>query len=82
MAGRKPTVSDDEILDVFHQASEPVLTTSEVADQIGLGRRGTFNRLSALEEQGKIQMKNVGQTGAVWWHPNSLRRKYVPSEES
>ena len=76
MAGRKPTVSDEDILQVFLNASDPVLTTSEVADQIGLGRRGTLDRLNQLAENGKIQTKQVGNTGAVWWYRKSLQEKY------
>jgi len=70
--GRKPTVSDDEIVDVFRHASDPVLTTAEVANQVGLGRRGTFDRLKQLAEEDQIKMKKVGESGAVWWHPESL----------
>lgn len=68
--GREPTVSDKEILEVFREASDPVLTTREVADSIGLGRRGTFNRLKQLTAEGKLKMKKVGETGSVWWLAN------------
>ncbi len=71
--GRQPTVSDEEILNVFQEASDPVLTTSEIAEEIGLGRRGTFDRLRKLAEEETIQMKKVGATGAVWWCPAVLR---------
>lgn len=74
--GRKPTVSDEEILDVFRKSSDPVLTTNEVADEVGLGRRGTFDRLRQLAEDGPLEMKKVGETGAVWWSPNTLRERY------
>jgi hypothetical protein len=69
--GREPTVSDDQILEVFREASDPVLTTSEVSDEIGIGHRGTFDRLSQLADEGKLEMKKVGKTAAVWWSPNS-----------
>lgn len=70
--GRKPTVSDSEILDVFRQATDPVLTTAEVAEQVNLGRRGTFDRLDQLAKNDKIKMKKVGESGAVWWDPDTL----------
>jgi DNA-binding Lrp family transcriptional regulator len=73
--GRKPTVSDEEILDVFRETSDPVLTTSEVADGIGLSRRGTFERLNRLESEEVLEMKKVGETGAVWWYPNAIWEK-------
>jgi predicted transcriptional regulator len=65
--GRDPTVSDDEILDIFRQSSDPVLTTKEVADQLDIGHRGTYDRLQKLVEEGSIEMKKVGDSGAVWW---------------
>lgn len=70
--GREPTVSDEEILDVFRDASDPVLTTSEVSEEIGIGHRGTFDRLDQLEADGKLNMKKVGETAAVWWYPGIL----------
>ncbi|MEZ3162315.1 winged helix-turn-helix domain-containing protein [Halorubrum sp. RMP-47] len=74
--GRKPTVSDEEILYVFQQSSDPVLTTSEVAEEIGIGRRGAFDRLRKLTEDGSLEMKKIGETGAVWWSPKALREQY------
>lgn len=71
--GRKPRVSDDDILDVFRQASDPVLTTSEVADRVDIGHRGTYDRLQKLADEGVLEMKKVGDSGAVWWYPNGLR---------
>lgn len=74
--GRDPTVSDQEILDAFSEATDPVLTTKEVSEIIGLGRRGTFDRLNRLAEEGELEMKKVGETGAVWWSPQALRERY------
>ncbi|NGM70267.1 hypothetical protein G6M89_14820 [Natronolimnobius sp. AArcel1] len=74
--GRKPTVSDSEILRVFEEASDPVLTTSEVAEEIDLGRRGTYSRLQQLSEADELELKKVGETAAVWWYPEGLRNRY------
>jgi CRP-like cAMP-binding protein len=74
--GREPTVSDQEILDAFSGASDPVLTTKEVSEIIGLGRRGTFDRLNRLAQEGELEMKKVGETGAVWWFPSALSEPY------
>lgn len=68
MAGRKPTVTDDEILALFEQSTDPILTTNEVAQEIGIGRRGTFDRLDQLAEDGALMRKSVG-SGYVWWIP-------------
>lgn len=68
-AGRKPTISDAEILQVFKDTSDPVLTTNEVSESIGISHRGTLDRLETLEENGALERKKVGR-GYVWWHPN------------
>jgi hypothetical protein len=71
--GRKPRVSDEDILEVFREASDPVLTTAEVAERIDIGHRGTYDRLQKLADERVLEMKKVGDSGAVWWEPN--RRK-------
>lgn len=64
--GRRPLVSDGEILAVFEAADEPVLTTANVADQLAIGHRATLNRLDALRDDGLLESKAVG-SGRVWW---------------
>jgi len=61
MGGRKPTVSDDEILDTFREVDEPFLSTREVADHIGISRSGTYTRLVELRKNGHLRSKNYDQ---------------------
>lgn len=65
--GRKPRVADAELLAVFREADDPVLTTSEVATALPIGKRATLDRLKALHEAGAIERKAVGPRGQVWW---------------
>ncbi len=65
--GRQPTVSDDDILDAFRQSEDPVLSTSEVANAIEMGERGTLSRLKQLANDGEITQKKVGAKATVWW---------------
>jgi len=58
--GRKPRVTDDDLLDVFRSTSDPVLSTAEVAEQVPIKRRGTLNRLQSLEEDGALERKQIG----------------------
>ncbi|ELZ06170.1 hypothetical protein C482_00070 [Natrialba chahannaoensis JCM 10990] len=67
--GRKPTVTDDDILDVFRSSSDPVLTTSEVASNFDITHRGVRDRLEKLEREGVLDSKKVGARGMVWWSP-------------
>lgn len=65
--GRAPRVSDADLLAVFDDTDDPVLSTGEVADCIPIQRRGTLDRLRDLEEQGYIASKSIGGRNTVWW---------------
>ena len=65
--GRKPRVTDEDLLDVFRSTRDPVLSTAEVADAVPIKRRGTLNRLQALEEDGELESKQIGGRNTVWW---------------
>jgi len=67
--GRKPTVSDEEILAVFVNAEDPVLMADEVSESLSIGRRAVYNRLRSLEDQGVLQSKKTGARSTVWWYP-------------
>jgi len=66
MAGRKPTVSDEEILHVLFKSTDPFLTTTEVADEIGLSQPGALKRLRELQEKGYVDHKKAGNNN-TWW---------------
>lgn len=68
--GRPRSVSDEEILEVFRESDEYVLTTAEVADELGVSRRTALRRLSGLADEGTVERKNVGDRSAVWWLPD------------
>jgi len=65
--GRKPRVTDKDLLDVFHDAEDPVLSTAEVAESVPIKRRGTLNRLRGLEDAGDLESKQIGGRNTVWW---------------
>lgn len=67
--GRNPDVSDEEILDVFERSDDPILTASEIAEELEIGRRGMLARLESLEEEGVLRSKKVGGRSVVWWFP-------------
>ncbi len=67
--GPDPSVTDDELLRVFRDHADPVLSTREVTEQVSLKRRTVYNRLSALEEAGQLRAKQIGGRNTVWWIP-------------
>jgi hypothetical protein len=67
--GRKRRVTDEEILDLFREADDPVLSTADVAGKLPIGRRGTLDRLGNLVEEGRLEGKDIGGRNRVWWLP-------------
>lgn len=65
--GRKPRVTDTDLLDVFRATSDPVLSTAEVAEQVPIKRRGVLNRLRQLEDRDALASKQIGGRNTVWW---------------
>jgi len=73
--GRKPMVSDEEILAVFENADDPVLMATEVAEPLPIGRRAVYNRLQSLEEDGILKSKKTGARSTIWWYPGFTSTK-------
>lgn len=65
-----------ETLDVFDTVGPGTpLTTSEVQDQLDVGRRSTYERLDRLAAAGYVETKAVGSKGRVWWVPVTERHE-------
>ncbi|WP_435348401.1 PAS domain S-box protein [Haloarchaeobius sp. HRN-SO-5] len=59
-----------ETLGVFESVRPGTpLTTSEVTEDLDVGRRSTYSRLERLADHGYIESKEVGARGRVWWRP-------------
>lgn len=65
--GPTPRISDEEILAVFRDSEDPVLSTGEVTERIPLKRRATYNRLQSLTDEGLLKSKQIGGRNTVWW---------------
>lgn len=78
--GRGKRVPDDEILAVFRATDAPVLSTREVADDVGLARRSTLSRLEELSENGQLKKKKIDGRRTVWWDPELLQERYSQQE--
>lgn len=68
--GRKPRVSDEEILQLFREADDPVLSTAEVTEQLPIKRSATYKRLTTLRDEGQLTGKEIGGRNTVWWIPD------------
>ncbi|MFU1780575.1 hypothetical protein ACM16X_04245 [Haloarcula japonica] len=72
--GRNRTIRNSDIAAYFSQhdavhdpeVSDPVLKSSDVAQEVDLVTRTVRNRLNELEEKDVLSKKEVG-SGTVWW---------------
>jgi predicted transcriptional regulator len=60
-------MSDDEIIDLFRNTDDPVLSTAEVTELVPLKRRATYNRLRSLADESRLESKQIGGRNTVWW---------------
>jgi len=60
MAGRKPTVSDVEILHKIAIAPDPFVVASELTDELDMSRQGVLKRLKQLADDGLLHSKKAG----------------------
>lgn len=61
-------VTPEQVLSIFKQADLPVLTSKEVADELGIARQTAYNKLEELVEQGNLAKKKVGARAVVYIH--------------
>lgn len=66
MGGRPPEHSDEEVAQLFIDARDPSLFTTEVAELLDMTQQGAYERLSRLEEKGYVRGKTV-KNARVWW---------------
>jgi predicted transcriptional regulator len=64
-SGRKKDVSDIQILAAVLASPDPVATSGEVGEQVGITRQGAHTRLQDLEDQALVESVKKGTR--LWW---------------
>lgn len=60
-------VTDSDVLEALRDHPDPVTTTSELAEALGVSSETVRRHLSELHEQGLVERKTVGARAVVWW---------------
>lgn len=65
-------VTDEELLDavaeLLDERAEPAVGTKDIADRVGMTRRGTSNRLSTLVDAGELHHARIGNDSvSIYW---------------
>ncbi len=66
MATGSLTDALEETVELFETVVTPQ-TTSEVAEQLDIGRRSAYDRLERLVDHDVLETKHVGASARVWW---------------
>jgi len=60
-------VTEQDILKVFAGTDQPVLTASEIADELPVGDKAVYLRLKEMHDSELVNRKEVGARAVVWW---------------
>ena len=59
--------SGEELLRVFRESEDPVLTAVEVGEKLGITQQAAHARLSRAHDRGEVERKKTGSRSVVWW---------------
>ena len=59
-----------DLASCFVERNEPVLTSSDVAEELGITQQGAHHKLQRAHENGVVKKKKVGARAVVWWIPD------------
>jgi len=60
------SVDSESVLDVFDAVSGPVVTTTDVADVLGVSTESARQKLNDLVEEGHLRRRKTGRTVVYW----------------
>lgn len=60
-------MTETKAYQLLQASPDPVLSTREVADKLGVSRRTALRYLKSLEDEGRVTSKLVGGRASVWW---------------
>jgi len=69
----RPTSTDDELLRLFDESDDPVLTAAEIAEELEMTRQGVNYRLRQLDAEGAVARKKIGSRAVAWWRTDATR---------
>lgn len=63
----KDEVTEQDILKVLNSADTPVLTASDIADELPVGDKAIYLRLRDMHDRGLVGRKEIGARAVAWW---------------
>lgn len=76
MVAGEVTDSDARYLLAIGAHPDPVVTTTEIADEVGVTQQAVHSKFQKFERQGLMTSKKVGSRSKVWWLTTAGRGVY------
>lgn len=64
--GRPRGPTEEDVLEVLKETTEPVLTAGEIAEELPISKRTVLRRLANLEAEDRVNVKQAGNA-RVWY---------------
>ena len=61
------TVTLEDVREAVREGADPISTTGDVAEALGISTESARSKLTELYEQGRIERRKVGAAAVVWW---------------
>lgn len=61
------TITPERVLGVMRSVDAPVVTASDIADELGCTPEAVSKKLAQLQTQGRVARRQVGARAVVWW---------------
>ena len=61
------TITPERVLGVMRAAETPVVTASDIADELECTPEAVTKKLKQLQEQDRVARRQVGARAVVWW---------------
>lgn len=68
--GPTPTVTNEELIGTIRTHNYPVVDAEIVANEVGLSREQTRQRLNRMAEEGVINRATLNKNSVVYWYEN------------
>lgn len=69
---RPRTFKNTEVIEVMESHQDAFVTASEIAEEIGVTSTAITTRLNELEEEGRVDKKEMGGNTIAWWPTGQL----------
>jgi predicted transcriptional regulator len=81
MAAGRISESDARYILAVGSHPDPVVTTTEIANELDVTQQAVHSKFSSFEEQGLMQAKKTGSRSKVWWLTTEGRQVYSDAKQ-